>query len=167
MNRGRASAPQRIGHRIKFGKVRLAIKRIAAVEFHPHTVRVQQVAAQRAPEQVKPHSGLNCRLVSITPGPLRPASLNLADPLQHHFAIAPVRSAMQRQAHADGRPLLAGQQQAVTPEITQRPSLRTKRVKHAGEATAGQHRARQQVMALQAGIMVRSAPAVHRTKTKI
>jgi len=96
-----------------------------------------------------------------------PASLDLADSLQYHLAIAPVRPAMQRQAHADCRALEAGQQQAVMPEIAQRPPLRTKRVEHADEAEAGQHGARQQVMPLQPGIMVRPAPAVYRTETKI
>ena len=95
---------------------------------------------------------------------LRPAGFDLADALDHQPVVIAVRSAMQRQAQADNGAVACWQQQAVAAKIVEPDPLAPDRVEQRPEAAFAQQLARQQVVALQAGIVTRPIVAVGRAK---
>ena len=71
---------------------------------------------------------------------------------------------MQRQAQADDCAVAGRQQQAVAAKIVEADPLAPDRVEQRPEAAFAQQLARQQVVALQAGIVIRPIVAVDRAK---
>jgi len=131
-----------------------------AVEPHALPRRIEQHPPQCPPQELEPHLRLGRGIRFVTQSRARPARLDLADPFDHHFAVAPMRPAVQRQAHPHRGPLAAWQQQAVAAKIRKCPPLPLERAEHARKLMPDQHRARHQMMALHSRIMIRLAAPV-------
>ena len=140
-------------------------QRIVAIEGEGFALRAEQAAAQGALQQGQPQQRLVERDLRRPAALLRPAGFDLANTLDHQPVVIAVRSAMQRQAQADDCAVAGRQQQAVAAKIVEADPLapRSCRTGDRKQLLPSNWRG-QQVVALQAGIVIRPIVAVDRAK---
>lgn len=102
----------------------------------------------------------------VEPHP-RPCGLDLADPLHHQRAIAPMRATMKRQSQTKSGAFVARQQQPVHAKVMEAAVLSAGRIEHAREGCTKKQLPGQQMMALQAGLIVGLAVAIDGPKRQM
>jgi hypothetical protein len=150
-------------HRIERGKITRAALRIAAVERQLAALS-KQTAAQRGLEQSQPFKRVaqgNFGSVSARANPMR---LNLPDPFEYQFVVVAVRAAMEWEAEAECGAIVGGEQQAVAAKVIEANPLRSQRCDQRVEAAVREELARQNVMALQSGLVTGRAAAIDRAE---
>jgi hypothetical protein len=139
---------------------------IVVIELRPSPRSAKQQFAQGALQQIQAHIRFDGRTAWIAAAASRPGRLDLPDPLAHQFAVAPMRSAMERQSQPDTGDLVAGKQQSVPAKILEANAYTVQRVEKRSEAVFSANLQGKQVMTLQSCVIVRQTSAIDRAKGK-
>ena len=117
-------------------------------------------------EQAEPHQGVVQRGLGRFQPPRRPARLDLADSFDNQGVVIAVRAAVQRQTDPHGGDVAGRQQQAVGAKIVETDAFAADGFKQRAKAAPAEQLAGQEVVVVQAGIVIRGGAPVDRAETQ-
>lgn len=156
--------PQQVCHGIEFRKGAISQRRVAAVEHHPAVARLEQAPPQGLLQKAQPEACGSISRLAVPQPVARPRAFDQPNPVNHHAVVAPVRASVERQAQDSGCLFAGRQQQPVMAKVLEPDRLASEAIEQPRQRRDGGQLARQQVMALEPGIVPGSAQAVYRAK---